>query len=402
MDFNVYQLFGEVDKKGWTINSFVDWVLRPDTVEIVRVQTPGFRAKRFIDHLTHKIQGIYLKKDSISVVQNETLISFSWKSWHEDIKQRLKRVSENYNIIDNMDIEDIDKSVLYQRIYYILKDFLLVFAKCFAAIREEKISFMSRTTYLDSWEFITAAILAYQRDNNLNFKSYRFIWHIRNNNTAIKRKAFSPNEDDIKTALKNLEEIIVEFSRELENILVGYAQETMVKEKAEPEFHESLRLYVDKLAQKMGYVEDLENYRVFRVDGQEYVKLDLFKSPTNTAELDIVRRKQQIERKDGKTRYQYLIAEIKRERKPADKKDALLFLKKCEDLIKILENETAYLPQILKPEYTLWFVSYSGFTNEAYLIFRGAKRPPRTSYHLMSIKELNEKLSEYGLKKYST
>jgi len=401
LDFNVYQLLKEVDKKGWSIESFVKWILRPDTVELVRIQTPGFRAKRLIDRFMNKIKGMHIKKNNISLFQNETKVTYTWKSWHDDIVQKIKRVRENYDIIDNIDMEDTDKSMVYQRLYYILKDFLLVFAKCFAATREEIISFKSHMQYIDNWDFIRSAILAYQRDKNVSFKSYRLIWQIRNNNTAIKRKTFSPTEDDVREALKNLESIVVEFSKELENILKGYVQEFPTKERAKPEFHEALSFYVNKLAQRMGYGEDLDSYRTFKIDGHKYVKMGLYKSPTTIAELDIVRRKKEVERKDGKTRYRYFIAEVKRTRKEVDEKEILLFLQKCEDLIKILENETLNLPQILKPQYTIWFVSYSGFSDKARVIFSRTKKPPRTKYSLISIKELNEKLSEYGLKKYS-
>ncbi|MHA1665591.1 MAG: hypothetical protein ACTSVW_07150 [Candidatus Njordarchaeales archaeon] len=401
LDFNVYQLLNEVRKREWPVKLFIKWILRPDTVELVRIQTPGFRAKQIIEQFVNKIQVMHIKKSNVSVVQNETKTTYAWKKWHGDIIQKIKRAKENYDIIDNIDMEDTDKSMVYQQLYYILKDFLLVFAKCFAAIREENISFKSKTSYIDNWEFIRSAILAYQRDKNVNFKSYRFIWQIRTNNTAIRRKTFSPTEEDIKEALKNLESVIVEFSKELDNILAGHVREIAVLEKAEPEFHEALRFYVDKLAERMGYTEDLDSYRIFKVNGHEYVKMHFYKSPTNTAELDIVRRKKEIERRDGKIRHHYFIAEVKRVRREVNEKEILLFLKKCEDLIKILESETSQLPQILKPKYTIWYISYSGFTNKARRVFSRTRRPSRTNYELISIKELNKKLSEYGLKKYS-
>lgn len=401
LDFSVYQLLKEANKKEWNIESFVSWLLRPETVELVRIQTPGFRAKRLIDRVMNKVQNMRIKRNNISIIQNETEVKYAWKSWHDDIVQKIKRVRENYEFIDNIDMEDIDKSIVYQRLYYILKDFLLVFTKCFAALRESSISFRSQTEFIDNWEFIRSAVLTYQRDKNVRFKSYRLIWQIRNNNSAIRKKAFSPGEDDIREALKSLESIIVEFSRELENMLSGYAEDFPLKERAEPEFHEALRSYVSKLADRMGYTEDLDNYRTFKVDGHAYMKLGLYKSPTSTAELDIVRRKKEIEKKSGKIRYEYFIAEIKRTRKEANEKEVLLFLKKCEDLIKILEGESSFLTQMLKPRYKIWFVSYSGFSNKARMIFNTARKPSRTKYEMLSIRELNEKLSEYGLKKYT-
>jgi len=401
LDFNVYQLLNEAKKKGWSVESFIEWILKPESVELVRLQIPGFRAKRLVEKFLKEIYNMQINKNKISIVQNNTRVTYSWKNWHNDIIKRIRRVKENYDFIDNLDVEDFNKEMVYQRLYYILKDFLLVFAKCYAAIREQEISFKSQMQYIDNWDFIRSAILTYQKDKNVYFKSYRLIWQIRSNNTAIKRKTFSPSENDIRVAQKNLDNIISEFSKEMEKMLRGYVPKIAAEEKVEPEFHEALLLHVSKLAQRMGYVEDLEHYRVFKVDGEEYMKMKLYKAPTNTAELDIVKRKKESERRDGKTKYKYFIAEIKRTRRVADEKDILLFIKKCEDLIKILENETLQLPQILKPEYTVWFVSYSGFSDKAKLVFRRTKKSKRAHYELLDISDLNQKLSEYGLKKYS-
>jgi len=402
LDRCVYQLLREVDKKEWSINAFLDWILRSETVEIVRIQTPGFRAKRLIDRFLNEIRKMKLEKDKVNVLQNGIPVTYLWKNWRQDVDVKLRRARENYEIIDNMDIEDADKSAVYRQIYYILKDFLSSFAKCFAAIKEEPLAFTSKFEYIDNWDFIRVAIHTYQKDYSINFNSYRFIWQIRNNNTAVQRQTFSPTEDDVKEALKHLEEIIVEFSHQLESLLSGYAMKTKgVVEKTHPEFHEALRSYVDKLARKMGYTEDIDQYRVFKVDGDEYMRRGFFKSATNTAELDIVRRKQEVERKNGKIKYHFFIAEVKRETKKADEREILLFLKKCEDLIEILEREVDKLPQVLKPQFNLWFVSFSGFTDKALFVSRKTEKPPRTKGSLINLDELNRTLHDYGLKKFS-
>ena len=108
-----------------------------------------------------------------------------------------------------------------------------------------------------------------------------------------------------------------------------------------------------------------------------------------------------VRRKDGKIRYHFFLAEVKRERKQANEKEVLLFLKKCEDLIRILESEISNLPQVLKPKFTLWFISYAGFTPKARMVFGRTQKPPRTQCKLVDINELNEMLREYKLKTYS-
>lgn len=401
LDFYVYGLIRSAEKNRWDPVNFLNWILRSETVEIVRIQTPGFRAKRLFDRFIFRLQGIRLRREKIKVVQNQVSTSYIWKNWLEDMISRLERAKENFEIIDNTDIEDADKNFVYKQIYYILKDFLLFFSKCFAAIRTEPIQFRSNVDYIDSWDFITASILTYQKDKNMNFRTFRFIRPIRDNNTAIMRRVFTPTERDIAEELKHLEEIISEFSHELENMLVGYIPESTRRiPKAESEFHEALRSYVDKLAQKMGYDEDLDQYRVFKVDGKEYVRLGFYKSVTDSAELDIVRRRKETGRKDGKIRYHYLLAEIKREKKQSDKNEVLLFLKKCKDLIRILESESIDLPQILKPEYTLWFISYAGFTPAGKILFGRTQKPPRTHANLIDISRLNKMLREYNLRTY--
>jgi len=402
LDFCVYQLLEEARKREWAPVNFLEWILKPETVEMVRVQTPGFRAKRLLDRFISGLQNMQLGKEKITLEQNDILVTYSWKKWREEMELRLKRAKKNYEIIDNIDMEDAEKSSIYKQIYYILKDFLICFSKCFAAVRDKPIKFKSKFSDTNSWDFIKASIFTYQKDKAMNFKSFRFIEHIRTSNSAIKRKIFSPTEDDIRMALKSLEEIIVEFSREIENMLSDYiSNHSITVEKAEPEFHEALCSFVAKLAQKMGYTEDLDHYRVFRVDGREYVRRGFYRSATNIAELDIVRRKQEIGRKDGKIRYHFFLAEVKRERKQANEKEVLLFLKKCEDLIRILESEISNLPQVLKPKFTLWFISYAGFTPKARMVFGRTQKPPRTQCKLVDINELNEMLREYKLKTYS-
>jgi hypothetical protein len=78
----------------------------------------------------------------------------------------------------------------------------------------------------------------------------------------------------------------------------------------------------------------------------------------------------------------------------------LLFLKKCKDLIRILESESIDLPQILKPEYTLWFISYAGFTPAGKILFGRTQKPPRTHANLIDISRLNKMLREYNLRTY--
>lgn len=403
LDFYVYQLIRSAEESRWNPADFLKWILRSETVEIVRIQTPGFRAKRLFDRFIFGLRGMRLKKERIKVVQNGVATSYMWKNWLGDMTLRLERAKENFEIIDNTDMEDADKNFVYRQIYYVLKDFLLFFSKCFAAIRTEPIEFRSNVDYIDSWDFITASILTYQKDKNMNFRTFRFIRPIRDNNTAIRRRVFTPTERDITEELKHLEEIISEFSHELENMLVGRISEpTRRTLKAEPEFHEALRSYVDKLAQKMGYDEDLDQYRVFKVDGKEYVRLGFYKSATDSAELDIVRRRKETGRKNGKIRYHFLLAEIKREKKLTNEKEILLFLKKCEDLIRILESESTGLPQILKPEYNLWFISYAGFTPTGKVVFGRTRKPPRTRTNLVDISRLNKMLREYNLKPYPT
>jgi len=402
MDFYVYQLLRQAEESGWDPFNFLDWILRSETVEIVRVQTPGFRTKRLINRFIFGLQTMQLEKERIIIIQNGISTVYVYKRWFEDMKSKLERARENFEIIDNTEMEDADKSYLYKRIFWILKDFLLFFSKCFATIRTEPLKFRSNLNYIDSWDFIRASVLTYQTDKNMNFKSYRFIWQIKNNHTSIGRGIFTPEETDISEALRYLEEIIVEFSHELENMVIGYIPETQMRIKAEPEFHEALRSYVDKLAQKMGYVEDLDHYRTFKVDGKEYVRLGFYKSITDSAELDMVRRKQETGRKNGKTRHHFLLAEIKREKKSANEKDVLLFLKKCEDLIKILDSESINLPQVLKPEYILWFISFAGFIPNAKVAFGRTRKPIRTQSSLIDIKKLNDMLREYNLKTYVT
>jgi len=399
LDFDVYQLLSKVAEKNWKISDFVSWLLNPSTLRTVQVLSPGLKAKRLLERYVSKFRVVAFPSHKIVVMQNGVEAIFLRGKWIDDIIFRLQRALESLEIINSFSREDSSNVFLYNHVYYVLKDFLMVFAKSYAALKEEKpLEYRTNVEWFD-WDFIKAAILVYQRDKTVFFSSYRHIMQILQNRNAIRRNLFKPNHTDITNAIHHLEKIILEFSHELDNLIGQVISEKQITEKPKmsEEYHEALRSIVDKLTERMGYEKDQEKYRVFRIDGKLYQKLGFYKAITDTAELDIVRRMAE-RKKDGRIRYKYIIAEIKRGEKISEKGDLLLFLKKSTDLIEILEAENSKLPKVLKPEYTLWYVSYSGFSTGSKLMFYRTEKPQRTKCVLMDISDLNVKLREYNFK----
>ena len=401
LDTDVTSLLRKVQENGWEILDFLQWFLRPENIEVVRVQIPTFRVRRLVDRFLKKMSGLKLKRTKVVIRQNRVEVIFQASKWWQSILSHLKNAMQINETISKADWEDLGNDVMCEQVHFLLKNFLLAFSKFIAAIFDTPIEVRTRFKNLESWDFIKATIFSYQRKKKMSFKTYRHIQKIISDYFSMKKGAFLPNEEDVSVMVKLLDEVILEFSREWESALSTNLDLFIVKvEPTESEdLHEALRSRVHELSRRMGYTTILESYRIFRVNGDEYYRLGYFRKPTNTAELDIVNCKVTIS-KDGKERYEYFICEVKRGKNKATRKDVSCFVRKCEDLIRILSSRIEEVPQVLKPNFLLWFVSYSGFTPEAKKVLSKVKLPRRAQMQLIDIYKLNKLFRQYNLKTY--
>jgi len=405
----VFILLSLAKQRGFPPEEFLSWFLRHETIEVVRVEAPGIRIKKTIEYFVNKVSALSSKKPKAEVIlkrgedlfQGEEVVERSSETWFREVVFRLRKASDRYKIVESTSWEDADNISLCETIHFVMKDFLLAFSKFFAAVGcSPPLQVRSNLSHLESWDFIWAALAAYQNQYGINFGTYRFVKNIYSSYQGAKRGAYVPNEADISEMQKMLDEIVSEISQEWEKLIVT-SESTLQERRPESteyiELHEAMRSRVSELFERMGYVETIEHYRTFKVDGQFYQRLGFFKSPTEVAELDIVRRRQEPNRKNGKIRFEYVFCEVKRGRTKSNAQDVLCFVKKCTDLINIIEGETSKLPQILKPQYYLYFVSYSGVDDSVGRALPKTEMPPRSKFDIWNVYELNKRLKEYSL-----
>ena len=115
--------------------------------------------------------------------------------------------------------------------------------------------------------------------------------------------------------------------------------------------------------------------------------------------LNKIVSKKEESKLDGKIRYHYVFCEIKRGSKITIAKDILCFLRKCVDLIQIIDNENSQLSKILKSEYYLCFISYSIFDSSVDLALSKTKLPIRSKFEKWDKNTLNVKLKQHNLQR---
>jgi len=211
LDFNVYRLLQVIGKYNWDKLDFMNWILDRNVVDIIRVQTPGFKSGKIISNLLSYFEKNKISNDIVSIILNNEKIDFTLTDNNKKIINNLRRIEKNYELINNIDLEDADKDKYYRDIFIILTDFLLSFSRFYAYYAKKPLIVYSKKGVVDCWNFIFQTIKIYQKENNYQFNSYRDLNIIYNDTLSIKKGIYNASNADIETASINLENIIIEF-----------------------------------------------------------------------------------------------------------------------------------------------------------------------------------------------
>ncbi|MBA7713980.1 hypothetical protein ES703_122993 [subsurface metagenome] len=219
LSFNVYYLLNNLKHYKWDVLDFLNWIFLRETIEIISVQTPGYRARKIIEDYIISYSDYGLDQKIITYNINNKNFNYVWKKIRNDIVYKLMRIRVNYNIINQIDLEDADLNKYYIKIYFILKDFLLFFAKLYSYHSNLIINFYSKNNYIDSWGFIRSALNLYQKEYKYNFLSYRDINIINNDHDAVRNGIYTATNIDIEQSILRLENIIMEFNTVLDGLI---------------------------------------------------------------------------------------------------------------------------------------------------------------------------------------
>ena len=401
----VSSLLSLAEKRGLRAEEFLRWFFQKETVEIIRVDYPALTSKRKIEYLLNTISALLLTNPEVQIIlkqeDGESIVKQSSEFWFKQIIRGLRQSKSRYNIFDSASREDTTNLSLCETIHYATKDFLQAFSRFFAAVGcSPPLSVRRYLPDLDTWDFIWPALTTYQQQYGVTFRTWKYIRYISDSYHGAKRGGYTIDETEISRMQEMFDEIVLEMSAEWEQLIVrnkSALHELEPESGYHKELHEAMRSCISELFERMGYVDRVDQYRTFKVDPMQYKRRGFFKSATDVAEIDIVRRRQEPNRKDGKIRHQYVFCEVKRGGKKSHASDVLCFLQKCGDLALIVDKDSASFPQILKPEYLFYFVSYSGFDESVARTLPRTEIPLRSKLELLNLHALNRKLKEYNL-----
>lgn len=260
IDKEINHLMYLVEQSGWVIEEFLQWLLKAQTIEEVRIQTPGSKIKKYIDNYMNLYQNINYERCSTAVLyttdDSKTLNI-------EDIKELIIKNSaqlyKNYSEFSNIIIEDINTDFFLHSVYIILKTYLLLFSHYYILLINQEISIKDNSIKLDNWAYIRDIIHLFQRNEYFRFSTYKDINEILEQYNKMKKSGYKLSFDEAEKIIYLLEEIIIEFYEQLNNH-IGL-NDLLVKEKfilIEPKNYQNILNKIDELSIKYGYIEEVK------------------------------------------------------------------------------------------------------------------------------------------------
>jgi len=391
LDINIYHLLNNLPKYKWKEMDFLKWIFKVDTVNVVKIHILGSRGKIWIDKYNKIFPMLKLPEKDIIVVRNENTLKYNIIDWKDDILYKFIKLSDNYNTLTNIDIEDISTNSILHLIYIILKNYLLIFIKFISIFTDDAISFYSDTPSLDNWIYIWKGISFYQKEFNYWFITYNDIRDILQLYSTMRDEEFIPSFSEVENAVFQLEEIIIEFSNQIENVMfLNKLTEEYEQIKISSENINTIKNSLDNLGKCFGYHDEmpLEILKIkdkFIIDNEDDVKI------INNNIIFI--RKNVIKNKNDKERKHYLISFVNKYEKVIDSSEIILYINVIKKLIDILEEKEI----ILKNIYQIWIYSNGGYTENTNKIINKVKFPLRTSVELINPIILQSYLNSYSL-----
>jgi len=382
LDLDIYHLFNSLIITDWNLIDFLKWIFKIETLNIVRIQTPGGKGYSWVNKMLKELSYIDFPQSQISVIRNDNYIYYDSKEWKIDIISKLRKLNNYYEELSNTDIEDANTKRLLNLIYIILKNYLLVTIKIISAISEKPIRFESDNPNIDNWRFIWAGIRYYQRYYNYWFLTYNDISKILSVYSKMKDEPAIPSFSEIEQIMFSLEEIILEFSAQLNNILTD--QKLLNKDglKLHPDVINLIKNRLDDALLNMDYEDNIDVYEnVIKSDFEKIIKDNAITEDN----LIFIRQKvEQINKKDCK---HYFIWFINKLNFQITNFTMMHYINAFTKIIDIIEKNDVKLT--LKNRYTIGIFSIQGFEKETMEILTKTKIPMRTHIQLLNSSNIN-------------
>ena len=384
IDKEISHLIYLVQQSGWIVEEFLQWLLKAQTIEEVRIQTPGSKIKKYIDSLMILYRNIdYESCNTLNLYSPYDSKKLNIGDMQDLIIKNSAQLYKNYSEFSNIIIEDINTDFFLHSAYIILKTYLLLFSHYYILLKNQEIEVRKNSISLNNWSYIRDVIHLFQRNEYYKFLTYTDINEILEQYNKMKKSGYNLSFNEAEKIVYILEEIIIEFYEQLNNYII--LNDLLKKDEfilIDPNNYQTIIDKIDEISIKYGYIEAVEAIELYTYDqfidiNKEYQKFNniiLFKKYFNKNE----------------NRYNYFICLLYKYNTPMIQNDILEYF----SIINITTSKLDALQDdsIKKSNYLFWICSIHGFTKETQKLFSKTKRPLRTSIYLMDIDKINLRL----------
>lgn len=390
LDLDIYRLFNSLIAIDWSIIDFLKWIFKIDTVKIVRIQTPGSRGYHLVENISKYFKLIDFPNNEISIIINNDDVYYNINDWKVDILTKLRKLNGYFDELTSTDIEDADRKTLLQLTYIILKNYLLIFIKIISAISEGPIRYKGSSDNIDTWRYIWDGIRFYQREYNYWFETFNHINKILNAYGRMTDNSVIPSFSEIEELILHLEDIIIEFSSQLDNLLID--KDLIMKNgtKLSPLNINLIKNQLDEAILNMGYEFDVkifddifENDFSIILDERSFIDDNL---------LFIRRQTKEINNKEYKG---YFICFINKLTTDINRIIMMNYINILTKIVNIIEKNDTKLS--LNNRYSVCIFSFNGFEKEATQILKKTIIPMRTNIELLSSLNINPFLKSHNV-----
>jgi class 3 adenylate cyclase len=373
---SISSLFEVVQKGGWDIDRFLDWIFGKESIHILSGEIPGINAQVSIDQFG-PIPGI--SKATVDIIVGDIQQTMQTRMLHQEAISDLAQARRMMEKFRTLTWDDIDNVTTFKEINWSLMAFLTAFSKLYISCATSRII---RLKSLKPTDLVENALHHFQEEYGTSFKSFYRFQHLRANMNGLLRGGFSPSHSDVKAAFDDFQDILTEFTRIWQGISGNFPTLEAVDER-----HDSILKEVLELALLMGYSIERGEYRRFKINGEEYYRLGFLKFPLDETYVDTVREKRLKNRLSQDQSY-FLICCVKPDSKSkATVKEVLAFTRKCNDLATIISGQSSAMPEGW-PRYLFLYVSVSGFEPGIWAALRSTVRFPGSQMQIFDFNGL--------------
>lgn len=370
-------LFTFVQKTGWNVDHFLNWMLKSGTIQVFKDGAPGIGAKFAFDRFGPIPSP---SRAYVGIIIGDTRQDLETRPLLQDAVSELGHVKQILDSIGTTSWGNIDNAAIFQRIYWALGAFLTAFFKLYISCATSR---TIRIRSFKSFDLIENAIHHFQDEYKVSFKTFYRYLTLRDLMKGLARGGFSPSHSHVKAAFDDFEKILKEFTSIWQRISGNFATLQRMDEN-----YERTRKDVVELTELMGFSIERAEYKRFKVDGERFYRMGLAEFPINEASVEIVRERR-IENRLGRIKSHFFLASINPDsRKKAEVKEVLAFIARCSELMRIINDDNADAPTGW-PRYLLLYVSHHGFEPGIRAALRSAALPSESEIRTVDYFGLN-------------